>query len=283
MSGSMANYTFGDTPSADANKLQWVKIKDGDKTLLICDRVILVNVSWDDLNGMGFIFGQTVTIDGARYKCRVLTGGSNRRNSDYYAGGTPTNNEWDRFITREEVITGLPAPVSSDLDSNQNSTDLNSTHNKFWNWFYVYSWCQETWAEGASTRARRGCRSARGWDYSSASYRYENLGFRPVLEVLNPGTLGSDGLKAVTLDLGGGKLGGSSDAIHIIVKNGSEFIAPASDGLTRPDGNTGSYFKWRDSNGKLYAPGDNVPADVTRLTAQFDSDTYTVTLSLIHI
>ena len=38
MSGSMANYTFGDTPSADANKLQWVKIKDGDKTLLICDR-----------------------------------------------------------------------------------------------------------------------------------------------------------------------------------------------------------------------------------------------------
>ena len=188
----MANYTFGDTPSADANKLQWVKIKDGDKTLLICDRVILVNVSWDDLNGMGFIFGQTVTIDGARYKCRVLTGGSNRRNSDYYAGGTPTNNEWDRFITREEVITGLPAPVSSDLDSNQNSTDLNSTHNKFWNWFYVYSWCQETWAEGASTRARRGCRSARGWDYSSASYRYENLGFRPVLEVLNTDPLISD-------------------------------------------------------------------------------------------
>lgn len=161
MSGSMANYTFGDTPSADANKLQWVKIKDGDKTLLICDRVILVDVSWDDLNGVGFIFGQTVTIDGARYKCRVLTGGSNRRNSDYYAGGTPTNNEWDRFITREEVITGLPAPVSSDLDSNQNSTDLNSTHNKFWNWFYVYSWCQETWAEGASYRANRGYYSAR--------------------------------------------------------------------------------------------------------------------------
>ena len=54
MSGSMANYTFGNTPSAEANKLQWVKIKDGDKTLLICDRVILVNVSWDDLNGQGY-------------------------------------------------------------------------------------------------------------------------------------------------------------------------------------------------------------------------------------
>ena len=81
------------------------------------------------------------------------------------------------------------------------------------------------------------------------------------------------------LDLGGGKLGGSPEDIQIIVKTGSElYRKPASGGLTRPDGNTGSYFKWRGSNGKLYAPGDNVPADVTRLTAQFDSDTYTVTI-----
>ena len=168
MSGSMANYTFGNTPSADANKLQWVKIKDGDKTLLICDRVILVNVSWDDLNGQGYVTGKTVTIDGAKYKCRLLTGGSNYRNGDAYAGGTPTNNEWDRFITREEVISGLPAPVSSDLDSSTNATDLNSAHNKFWNWYYVYSWCQETYAEGSSSRACRGCDSARFWDYNSA-------------------------------------------------------------------------------------------------------------------
>ena len=192
MSGSMANYTFGDTPSADANKLQWVKIKDGDKTLLICDRVILVNVSWDDLNGQGYVTGKTVTIDGAKYKCRLLTGGSNRRNGDSYAGGTPTNNEWDRFITREEVISGLPAPVSSDLDSSTNSTDLNSAHNKFWNWFYVYSWCQETYAEGASGRAHRGYDSARYWDWRASSYRYAYLGFRPVLEILNTDPLISD-------------------------------------------------------------------------------------------
>ena len=192
MSGSMANYTFGDTPSADANKLQWVKIKDGDKTLLICDRVILVNVSWDDLNGQGYVTGKTVTIDGAKYKCRLLTGGSNRRNGDSYAGGTPTNNEWDRFITREEVISGLPAPVSSDLDSSTNSTDLNSAHNKFWNWFYVYSWCQETYAEGASDRAVRGCHSARIWRNRDATYSSPLVGFRPVLEILNTDPLISD-------------------------------------------------------------------------------------------
>ena len=192
MSGSMANYTFGDTPSADANKLQWVKIKDGDKTLLICDRVILVSVSWDDLNGQGYVTGKTITIDGTKYKCRLLTGGSNRRNNDWYAGGTPTNNEWDRFITREEVITGLPAPVSSDLDTNLNTTDHNSTHNQLWHWVGVYSWCQETWAENASYRAGRGYDSARTWNYYSSGNRYVNVGFRPVLEVLNTDPLISD-------------------------------------------------------------------------------------------
>lgn len=188
----MANYTFGDTPSADANKLQWVKIKDGDKTLLICDRVILVSVSWDDLNGQGYVTGKTITIDGTKYKCRLLTGGSNRRNNDWYAGGTPTNNEWDKFITREEVITGLPAPVSSDLDTNLNTTDHNSAHNQLWHWVGVYSWCQETWAENASYRASRGYSSARTWNCNYATNQYADVGFRPVLEVLNTDPLISD-------------------------------------------------------------------------------------------
>ena len=189
----MANYTFGDTPAAEANQLQWHKIQDGDKTLLICDRVILVNCSWNDLNSQGYITGKEVTIDGAKYKCRVLTGGTGPRSSnDYYSGGTPTNNEWDRFITREEVITGLPAPVSSDLDSTQNATDLNSTHNQFWNWYYVYSWCQETYSGNSSFRARRGYFSARRWYSDNATYQYAHLGFRPVLEVLNTDPLISD-------------------------------------------------------------------------------------------
>ena len=189
----MANYTFGDTPAAEANQLQWHKIQDGDKTLLICDRVILVNCSWNDLNSQGYITGKEVTIDGAKYKCRVLTGGTGPRSSnDYYSGGTPTNNEWDRFITREEVITGLPAPVSSDLDSTQNATDLNSTHNQFWNWYYVYSWCQETYSGNSSARARRGYKSARYWNCNGATNQDANLGFRPVLEVLNTDPLISD-------------------------------------------------------------------------------------------
>ena len=117
-------------------------------------------------------------------------------------------------------------------------------------------------------RAAGTFRPALGTTYY-ASDSNPNLGFRPVLEVLNADTLGSGGLKAVTLDLGGGTLGNSSEDIHIIVKTGSKFTAPASDGMTRPAGDTGSYFMGLGSNGKLYAPGASVPADVTKLTAQF--------------
>ena len=193
MSGSMSDYTIGDTPADDAKKLQWHKIKDGNKTLLICDRVILVSVSWDDLNGQGYVSGKNIRIDGATYKCRLLTGGSNYRNtSDAYAGGTPTNNEWDRFITREEVITGLPAPLSSDLNSGPDATDKTSTHNQFWNWMGVYTWCQEVYSQGASSRAHRGYYSARHWSRSTASDRRVSVGCRPVLEILNTDPLISD-------------------------------------------------------------------------------------------
>ena len=180
----MANYTLGSTPAADANKLQWHKIKDGSKTLLICDRNILVSVSWNDLNEQGYITGKTVTIDGATYKCRVLTGGTGPRSSDWYAGGTPTNNEWDRFITREEVITGLPAPTSSDLDTSLAAADKTSAHNQFWNWMGCYSWCQEVYSGNSSSRAVRGWVSARYWSYHDAAYRGVGVGFRPVLEPL---------------------------------------------------------------------------------------------------
>ena len=94
--------------------------------------------------------------------------------SDAYAGGSPNNNEWDRFITREEVITGLPAPLPSDMDATQNATDLNSANNQFWNWLYVYSWCQEVYFGNASSRAVRGWVSARYWSYFTIEYTVDD-------------------------------------------------------------------------------------------------------------
>ena len=212
-------------------------------SLFIADYVVTNDVSWDTLNTANLIFGKNYAGGGVDYTLRAPSVGSSYTGSGDSERGTPQSNEWD--------------------------TMLNKNSGYIQNWNKMYSWGQDVSSGFASYRARRGYSSARNWYSNSAPLSNSFLGFRPVLEVLNPDTLGSDGLKVVTLDLNGGKLGGSSDAIQIIVKNGSTFTAPMSGGLTRPDGDTGSYFMWLGGDGKLYAPGASVPADVTKLTAQW--------------
>ena len=221
-------------------------------SLFIADYAVTHTVSWDNLNTKSLIFGKDYVAGGVDYTLRAPSVGSNATGSGDSQRGVPQSNEWDTILDKKDGYIK--------------------------NWIYMYSWGQDTHSISASLRAVRGCNSARDWNSNNATFSNSHVGFRPVLEVLNPDTLGSDGMKVVTLDLNGGKLGGSSDAIQIIVKTDSEFTAPASGGLTRPDGDTGSYFMWLGSNGKLYALGDSVPADVTKLTAQFAlSEQFTLT------
>ena len=212
-------------------------------SLFIADYAVTHTVSWDDLNTAGLIFGKNYASGGVDYTLRTPSAGSDCTGLDDSQRGVPQSNEWDRILNKD------------------------SSYIKNWNG--IYSWGQDTTRYNSSLRAVRGYDSGRRWNDDDATDFLPLVSFRPVLEILNPDTLSSDGLKVVTLDLGGGTLGGSSEDIQIIVKSSESFAAPASDGMTRPDGNTGSYFMWLGSNGKLYAPGASVPADVTKLTAQF--------------
>ena len=221
-------------------------------SLFVADYAVTHTISWGGLNDEGLIFGKNYASGGVDYTLRAPSVGSNATGSGESQRGVPQSNEWDTMLNK------------------------NSGYIKNWNG--IYSWGQDTTRYNSSFRAVRGFISARLWGIDNAASSDPNVVFRPVLEILNPDTLGSDGLKVVTLDLGGGTLGNSSEDIQIIVKTGSEFTAPASDGLTRPDGNTGSYFMWLGSDGKLYAPGASVPADVTALTVQWTVPTYAVTL-----
>ena len=222
-------------------------------SLFIADYAVTHTVSWDNLNTAGLIFGKDYAAGGVDYTLRAPSVGSSYTGSGDSERGTPKSNEWDKILDKDDGYIK--------------------------NWREMLSCGQDTTIRiSASFRAVRGWkRSARFW--TSYNTSYSTFGFRPVLEVLNPDTLGSDGLKVVTLDLGGGTLGNSSDAIQIIVKNGSTFTAPASDGLTRPDGDTDNYFMWLDGNGNSYEPGGSVPADVTELTVQWTAPTYAVTLN----
>ena len=222
-------------------------------SLFVADYTVTHTISWNDLNTAGLIFGKGYAAGGVDYTLRAPSAGSSSTGPSFSIHGAPQSNEWDRILDKDERYI-------------QNIVGL-------------YSWGQDTPSASASQRVGRGYYPLRGWSSAPASHQDAVAGFRPVLEVLSPGSLGSDGLKAVTLDLNGGKLGGSSGAIQIIVKNGSAFTAPASDGLTRPAGDTDNYFMWLDGNGNSYEPGGSVPADVTELTVQWTAPTYVVTLN----
>ena len=223
-------------------------------SLFIADYNVKCSLQRETLAEMNLIYGQTYTASNVNYTLRAPSVGDHHRNEGEGSGLAPIDNEWDTIY--------------------QKSADYIK------NWYKMRSFGQDIGTGNVEGwyLSRGGHFAAQVTFWARPTLPERDTGFRPVLEVLNPDTLGADGMKVVTLDLNGGTLGGSSDAIHIIVKTGSAFTAPASDGMTRPDGNTDSYFMWLDGNGNSYEPGASVPADVTELTVQWTAPTYAVTL-----
>ena len=225
-----------------------------DHSLFMADDQITGSVSWAGLNDEGFIFGKPYTANGVDYSLRVPTVGSSESNINSRVSD-PSNNEWNQIIDKN----------SSYIRENLNFPGVQ----KYWG--------QDTFFEVSQTK--KSVRyidnkiDGRDDDYGGAHYR-------PVLEILDAKTLGSEGLKAITLKLGGGKLGGSGDDIKIVVRNNGTYTAPSYEGLTRPDGNSDTYFYWLDSDGNSYIPGDPVSSDVTTLTAKWEPLKYSVTLEV---
>ena len=213
-------------------------------SLFIADYNVKCSLQRETLAEMNLIYGQTYTASNVNYTLRAPSVGDHHRNEGEGSGLAPIDNEWDTIY--------------------QKSADYIK------NWYKMRSFGQDIGtgvnAEGMYL-SRGGYFAAQATFWARPTLPVRDIGFRPVLEL--PTDLAADSLKAVALSLGGGKLGNSSEDIQIIVKTGGAFTAPASDGLTRPDGDTGSYFMWLGSDGKLYNPGDSVPAVVTTLTAQW--------------
>ena len=228
-----------------------------DHSLFMADDQITGSVSWAGLNNEGFIFGNSYTANEVEYALRAPTVGSavNPNNSGM---PDPSNNEWNRI----EAINPDYIKFNWNLDRHQRSWGQDN---------YYYNHVE--YKNGRNTFS--GYLIGEQENYSDGITYY-----RPVLEVLNPKTLGSDGLKAITLNLGGGKLGGSGDDIKIVVRNTGTYTAPGYEGLTRPDGNNDTYFWWLGSDGNSYIPGDAVSSDVTTLTAKWEPLKYSVTLDV---
>ena len=210
-------------------------------TLLIADYNVLTGVSYKDLAfDIGAIGGKTANLNGVAYIMRVPTVG--RRGTD--------SSEWDKILSKGITIK------NTGIGSLGSETDEGSPGQG-----------------GEDVAIIRGGSSAGSREYVNS---VDGFGYRPVLVIADEESLGGDTLKAVTLNLAGGSLGGES-VINILVANGAEFTAPSAAALTRPEGNTEDYFKWEDSEGNVYEPGSKIPATVTALTAKWSRSQYTVT------
>ena len=211
-------------------------------SLFIADYNVKCSLQRETLAEMNLIYGQTYTASNVNYTLRAPSVGDHHRNEGEGSGLAPIDNEWDTIY--------------------QKSADYIK------NWYKMRSFGQDIGTGNVEGwyLSRGGHFAAQVTFWARPTLPERDTGFRPVLEVLNPDTLGADGLKAVTLDLGGGKLGNSSEDIQIIVKNGESFTAPATEGLSRPNSiSEDAQLYWSDENGNCYKPGDTVPADVSRL------------------
>lgn len=160
----------------EAYQLYWREVTYNNKKLLICDRVILVGVSWTALNNQGLIYGKDVTIDGKRYKLRTMYVGSSIYDSI---------NEWDQIIRNQASLPGLPTPSAADLDNSLRSEDMTSPHNLFWNWAGAFSWGVDSSENNPNGRVYRGYFTTSYMSNQNPLYVDGNLGWRPVLELAN--------------------------------------------------------------------------------------------------
>ena len=129
-------------------EISWINVNG----LLIADRNLRTNISWNTLNQFGFVFGRSIEIDGHSYLCRLPKMGVD----------LDADSEWVNLI--------------ADTD----------TDNDLWHWQRAYSWGQETpiGKDFEHWRVCCGYSSSCTWTAELAEKETPDIGWRPILEPL---------------------------------------------------------------------------------------------------
>ena len=177
-STSSAECPINGTTSGTAPQCFFYLIKV-EKGLLTSDRVVGVGATWDELNTGKHVQGRPATLYGVSGIIRSLTGGvayadengNKSGNTNNFVGCFPSNNEYDKYITRFPVDK---IQVGNTIDDVFHCKD-------------IWSWTQNTpdiAVSASSTRIAR--RHVNGNDprFSPSSSNTSNTstGFRPVFE-----------------------------------------------------------------------------------------------------
>lgn len=100
------------------------------------------------------------------------------------------------WINGKPYLVSLPMGGEGEYDYNNPWDEmidfLGEDYNGIFHWREMYSWCQEAVDSFLQYRTVRGYYSARDWYTYNATRQDENVGFRPVLIPLDPGTMKPD-------------------------------------------------------------------------------------------
>lgn len=154
--GDMIGYNRPDIMITDTKpgfEITWLHLKDN---IYICDRCLIISVSWNTLKEAGYVDGKEITIDSKRCRIRLMTGS----NGEFGSYGKGCHNEWDEFMDRYNEDNDLT------------------------NYEDIYTWCQEVNCDYSNSRSVRGCGSARDYCSYHATNSRTYVAFRPALEIL---------------------------------------------------------------------------------------------------
>ena len=245
-------FTYAGTVDTYAQKGGSSAGVNGSRSLLVANYNVTRDVSWDELNEKDFIFGRPFESGGVSYTMRAPSAGTDSYLNKTEVRGTPWNNEWDTIRVKGEID---PASL---------------TRNYIKNWQGLPSWGQDAFAGDASMRVYRGGEGADSFVGASPSSG-TGIGYRPILEI--PEEMEAEDLRAVTVNLNKGTLGGDTGPVRMIARQGAAFAAPTAKHLTDSEGNPASSdFVWVGDDGNTYAPGSTVPGNVRMLVARWSED-----------
>lgn len=168
-----------DTDKNDNNGISWVEINDYGKKMLICDRNLITEISWNELNNQNLTYGKIIKLSGKKYLLRLLTGSPDEMQKN--------NSEWDKYILNLDEIEGLPVSIDEDKNNTikeENQENKKSDNNKLWNWSSCCSFTQSEYGKNDKFCIIRGLYSTTYNNYCDKDIAYKTVGYRPVLEVI---------------------------------------------------------------------------------------------------
>ncbi|MCQ2021661.1 hypothetical protein, partial [Clostridium butyricum] len=168
-----------DADKNDNNKISWVEINEDGKKLLICDRNLIIGISWSELDNQNLAYGKIIRLGGKKYLLRLLTGSPNEMEEN--------PSEWDKYILNLNEIDGLP--VSTDEDKNntieeEDGDKEKGENNQLWHWSSCCSFTQSEYGKNNKFCIIRGLYSTTYNNYCDKDITYETVGYRPVLELM---------------------------------------------------------------------------------------------------